>query len=94
MRHPRQPVVMADDGIVRFRENAIVRHLLNTSRTDLHQLSVAVAHGEYSEDDYAQLLQLIGYSVSGYGSLSVATPEEVAAADAEAETFVARGGRG
>ena len=63
---PMQPIVHDDDGERRFRENAIVRFLLDAGPFDLNQIALM----PFSPEDRRQLAQLIGYSVSGYEELS------------------------
>lgn len=79
--HPMQPIVRADDGVIRFKANAILKWAVDTKRLNLNE----IAEHNFPEDDRMQLAQLIGYSVSGYGDLSYASEESVAAADAIAE---------
>lgn len=64
IKNPMQPLVEAD-GVIRFKANAIVRHLLDNGGIDLNQL----ARMEFSQDDRVQFAQLIGYSLSGFGEL-------------------------
>lgn len=64
--HPMQPVVRMDDGVHRFKPNAIVQHLLDKGTVDLN----AIARLPFSREDRTQFAQLIGYSVSGAGDLS------------------------
>lgn len=62
--HPIQEIVMVD-GVERFRQNAIVRTLLDHgSRTglDLNQISVM----KFDDEDRRQLAQLIGGSLQYY----------------------------
>lgn len=77
---PMQPVVMVD-GVARFKENRIVGRLLENSRQHGYGLNEA-AMGDYTDEERMQLAQLIGYSVSGYGSLSYVTDESYEAAAA------------
>lgn len=79
--HPMQPIVLASDGVIRFRRNEIVRWLVDTKRLDLNDL----ARLDFSDDDQMQLMQLLGYSVSGYGDLSCASKKSVRKADRIAE---------
>lgn len=74
--HPIQPAVM-DGNVVRFKENAIVRYLLDKGGIDLNHLAM---QQDFSRDDWVQFNQLIGYSVSGWGGLSCVTKEDYAAA--------------
>ena len=65
VRHPRQPAVMRD-GVERFKENHIVRYLLDAGPFDLNQLAMI----PFSQENRQQFAQLIGYSVCGYEELS------------------------
>jgi len=82
--HPMQPIGYDDRNIARFKENGIVRFLLDNGPFSLNELSMMLAKGKFSQEDYTQLMQLIGYSVSGYGELSTSPPELVTRADEEA----------
>lgn len=74
--HPMQPLVVIN-GVVRFRENAIVRHLLDDGPFDLNTIHIK----DFSNEDRMQFAQLIAYSVSGYGGLSYVSTESVYEAD-------------
>jgi hypothetical protein len=77
MKNPIQPLGEVN-GVMRFKANAIVRHLLDTHQTcDMNTL----ARMTFSDDDRQQFAQLIGYSVSGFGDLSYADPAMVEQAD-------------
>lgn len=66
MNNPIQPLVDVE-GVTRFKENAIVRHLIDTHPAcDMNKLATL----DFSDDDRQQFAQLIGYSLSGYCSLS------------------------
>lgn len=75
LRHPIQPLGKDDQGVVRFKENKIVRILLDEGPFDLNQIAIWVAEGRVSTEDEIQLAQLIGYSHSGFGSLSYVDEE-------------------
>jgi len=75
-KHPMQPIVMVGN-VIRFKQNAIVRYLLDNGGIDLNKIAVQ----GFSDEDQMQFAQLIGYSVSGYGDLNYASAESVAAAD-------------
>jgi hypothetical protein len=68
MKNPIQPVEKDAHGVLRFKANALVLFLLENGGIDMNRL----ASVEASVDDRQQFAQLIGYSVSGYGSLSYA----------------------
>jgi hypothetical protein len=83
--HPDQPIEMVD-GVARFKRNPIVDFLLKMGPFDLNQIShMLYENSNWTVDDYTQLMQLIGYSVSGYGDLSSSPPHRVARADAIVE---------
>ncbi len=66
MNHPMQPIVLDEDGTRRFKQNAIVRFLLDGGPFDLNMIGAM----PFSTDDRRQFAQLIGYSESGYDELS------------------------
>lgn len=82
LKHPMQPIGWDEtDKVIRFKANKIVRFLLDMGPFDLNKISMMNAQGMFHEDDYTQLMQLIGYSVSGYGDLSTSPKEIVTKAD-------------
>ena len=85
-RQPMQPVVMAADGVIRFKKNQIISDMLELCQK--HGLDLnEIAMRDYDKDDRSQLMQLIGYSVSGYGSLSCARAKHLMRADEKAESL-------
>jgi len=70
-RHPIQPLVEDDQGVVRFKENKIVTYILDNSGIDLNQIAVI----DFSREDREQFAQLIGYSHSGASELSYMSNE-------------------
>lgn len=78
--HPMQDIVLVE-GVVRFRQNALVRYLLDAGNKRLNDLALLP---NIPPEDWMQLYQLIGHSVSAYGGLDFVTPEVVAEADAKA----------
>lgn len=87
-RHPMQPIVIADDGIIRFKRNRAVRFLLDEATAgrpcDLNR----IAFQEFPREDMEQLAQLVGYSVSGFGDLSYAKKSTVRKADKIADKLI------
>lgn len=71
MTHPVQPLVVDEQGVVRFQANAIVRFLLDAGPYDMNALSLM----PFSDEDRAQFAQLIGYSLCGFGDLSYVSDE-------------------
>lgn len=78
MKHPIQPLAKDKQGVLRFKGNAIVQHLLDHGGIDMNKLAVL----DFSKDDRIQFAQLIGYSLSGFGELSYVDNESYAAAEA------------
>lgn len=79
--HPMQPVEDDGDDVIRFKQNAIVRHLLDNGGIDLN----ALARLPFSREDHVQFAQLIGYSVRGFGELSYVHDEDYDRAASAAE---------
>lgn len=77
MRNPIQPLVEDEQGVIRFKENKIVSYLLDNGGIDMNQLAVK----DFSEDDRRQFAQLIGYSLSGFGSLPYVNEDTYDAAE-------------
>jgi hypothetical protein len=68
--HPQQQFITDGNGVKRFRQNAIVRRLVDEAKDGMNYIATFDAPRE----DHAQLAQLVGYSVSGYFDLSYALP--------------------
>ncbi len=79
-RHPIQPLVKTNDGIIRFKKNAIVEYLLKASGKTINDLAII----EFAQEDREQFAQLIGYSLGGFGELSYVSDETYE----EAESFL------
>jgi len=82
--HPIQPLALDEHGTMRFKENAIVRYLLDHGGIDLNRIAVQ----GFSEEDQQQFAQLIGYSLSGYADLSYVDDVAWRAAETMAETGI------
>jgi len=65
IRHPDQPIITDTQGIQRFKENGIVRFLLDNGPFDLNTLAAI----PFTQEDRRQFAQLIGYSVCGFDEL-------------------------
>jgi len=84
-KNPIQPLVVDDKGVLRFKQNAIVRDLLDFASERGFDLN-EIARKNYTRTDRQQLAQLIGYSLSGYGELrSYVDDDSFAAASEMAE---------
>lgn len=89
LKHPMQPIGWDDTSeVIRFKSNKIVRMLLDTHKLNLNDIAVMNAQGMFHEDDYTQLMQLIGYSVSGFGDLSTSPEKTIREADKIAAELV------
>lgn len=88
-RHPLQPIVWDGEGTVRFQENPIIRFLQEFAASkgmglnELHMLR----NSNWSKRDWSQFMQLLGYSVSGFGDLSFIPETDVHKADIRAENL-------
>lgn len=82
-KHPIQPLELDANGTLRFKENTVVRHLLDNGGIDLNKLACL----EFPQEDREQFAQLIGYSLSGFSELSYVsdTTYNLAAAPQPAE---------
>lgn len=87
--HPMQPVLLVGD-VVRFKENAIIRYLVEGYPGRLNALGIVGGGSRWSTEDWEQLWQLIGYSVSGYGDISGVRRASVRRADRRAADLLRR----
>ena len=83
-------------GVVRHKRSQPMEYELKHDvfyfALDLDEINRRVYRGDFPKEDYVQLTQLLGYSVSGWGGLSTSPPEMVTVADKEAERI--RSGEG
>lgn len=79
-RNPDQPLITDPQGTLRFKENRIVRYVLDNGGIDLNH----IARQDFDQDDRQQFAQLIGYSLSGYSELSFVSDEAYERAAAQA----------
>ena len=79
MNNPIQPVVEGADGTLRFKQNAIVRHLVDWARRRDHTLD-DLTEMNFTSEDWRQLFQLLGYTLDGYSELSCVDDEAYSAA--------------
>jgi high-affinity Fe2+/Pb2+ permease len=77
MHHPIQPLLKDDQGVLRFKKNAIVEYLLDHGLITLNDLAII----NFSDEDRQQFAQLIGYSLSGYSELSYVSDDAYGAAE-------------
>jgi hypothetical protein len=80
LKHPMQPIGWDDTRqVIRFKQNAIVRWLLDTNKNPMALNEIA--RMPFKQEDRVQLAQLIGYSTSGFGDLSYVPKRIVAECD-------------
>jgi hypothetical protein len=72
LKHPFQPVGLDEHGVLRFKENEIVRYILDFGNITLNDIAVK----NFPREDRVQFAQLIGYSVSGFGELTSYVSDE------------------
>jgi hypothetical protein len=79
LKNPIQPLAKDKHGVLRFKANRIVQHLLDTHPAcDMNKLACM----DFSDDDRQQFAQLIGYSLSGYSELQSYVSDEAYSAAA------------
>ena len=77
-KHPIQNTHISETGILRFRENEIVRYLLEEFKKTGRDLNDLYIMFHDKEEDYEQLMMLIGYSLSGFRDLGYGRTEAAA----------------
>lgn len=82
MNHPIQPLEADKQHSFRFKENKIVKHLLDHGGIDMNALAML----DFSVEDREQFAQLIGYSLAGFGELSYVRADTYAVAATMAGT--------
>lgn len=75
-RNPMQPLVRDNRGVVRFRPNKIVQFFVDQGP------SLNDIPNGFTQDDWEQFYQLIGYSLSGFHELSNVSDETALIASA------------
>jgi hypothetical protein len=85
-----QPVVVSKDGVHRFKENKIVRFLLDAGPFDMNKLACMT----FPREDREQFAQLIGYSVSGFGELDYVSDDAYEAASKESKKLIKKKKKG
>lgn len=85
-KHPRQPLVTDEHGVIRFQSNGIIEWLFTHGHLSLNE----IAFLPFDDADRRQLAQMLGYSASGYGDLSYVSADEAAEVDGMAETILWR----
>lgn len=86
---PRQRSTIDKQGIFRFKENKVVRYLLDEATKagvcDLNRIAIMAASGFFNRADREQFAQLIGYSISGASDLEYMRGRTINNAQKDAE---------
>jgi hypothetical protein len=85
MKHPIQPLEKDKSGVLRFKKNAIVVHLLEHSEKHGCGLN-ELACMPFTVGDWQQFAQLIGYSMKGYSELPYVDDDAYGTAEEMART--------
>lgn len=83
MKFPMQPL-RVEGSTIRFVRNRIVDDLYEFAAErgfGLNEIAVKAALGNYTKEEQMQFAQLLGYSLSGYGTLSYVSNESWEEAD-------------
>jgi hypothetical protein len=72
-----QEIYKDKNKVYRFRENAIVRYLLDAGPFDMNKLAIM----PFKKEEREQFAQLIGYSVDGFAELSYVSKAAIKEAD-------------
>jgi hypothetical protein len=76
MIYPIQPVLNID-GVDRFEANPIIDWIC-TEKSSMNEIAIYAAENNIDDKYMRQVAQLVGYSVSGYGTLSYVDDESYA----------------
>lgn len=86
--YPMQPMYLDEHGRVRFVANRIVQEVLNNSSRHGYDLNAIAMTEMFTDAERMQFAQLIGYSVSGWGTLSYVSEEAYKLAQEEADKLI------
>lgn len=79
--HPIQPLYLDGTNVIRFKQNAIVKFLLEAGPFDMNKLALM----PFSVEDREQFAQLIGYTFGGFAELPYVTNKTYNKAHRKAE---------
>ncbi len=71
-KHPEQPLYKDESDTLRFKQNDIIRYLMDAGSIDFNQLALI----PFSSEDRKQFYQLIGYTWSGFQELGFVSLNE------------------
>jgi hypothetical protein len=59
-------VVEDDEGVYRWREDKLIRWLVDSEEVDLNKVSIAYQIGKFTLQEYMKFYRGLGYSLSGF----------------------------
>lgn len=65
------------NGVQRFKVNSCIKHLVDTKQIDVNKLCIDYQNGKFSQQDYAEVMMGVGYSVSAFIYLSTFEDMEI-----------------
>jgi hypothetical protein len=68
--HGKHPVVLDEQGVLRWKRDPMIDALVGTRVLDLNNLAVAVHQGKISPEWQRHIARSCGYSLDGYSTLS------------------------
>ena len=89
-----QPLQLDKHGTLRFVPNRIVDDLLTFASEhgfDMNRIAIRACYGHYTQEEQTQFAQLIGYSVSGWGTLSYVSDEDYDRVNKAVTEFLSQG---
>jgi len=76
-KHPMQPIYLDEEGKAYFQKNAIVEYVLDNGKIGGKPIDMnMIRRLDFTDEDRAQFVQLLGYDVNGCADLSY-VPEDV-----------------
>jgi hypothetical protein len=82
-----QKIIIDDKNIIRFKENKIVKYLIENGPLGMAGVDAIAIENNFSTADREQLAQLVGCSISEYGALGYVSDESYHEAEEIAEKF-------
>jgi hypothetical protein len=67
--HKFYPTVLDQRGVQRFKENSLLRYLVDKKIIDLNRVCMDYQCGNFDQVHYAEFMMMIGYSVCGFCDL-------------------------
>lgn len=62
-------IVIDEHGVERFRQNRLVRFLVDNCKYDLNHIWGLYGDGDFTDAEMREVYRLMGYSVGGFGEV-------------------------